>query len=238
MGDRYDGLLDRYYAQSYAQVNHTGLGGKVQDLFHRRLEQPFDEQASFASVIELGATSGEHLRFVRHRFERYTLVDIRDSEEARSAAKQHSELTGADVSFVVADATDLAAFADDSVDRLVSMCLLHHLDDPLTALKNWRRVVRPGGTLSIFLPCDPGVLWRLGRALTTFRSARRLGYSRREIRYISACDHRNHVASLSWMLDAVFDGDDVVGRGYPLRARLWNLNLLHTYQVTKSPSQP
>jgi len=134
----------------------------------------------------------------------------------------------------VGDAQDLAAFPDASIDRLVSMCLLHHLDDPRGSLQHWRRVVRPGGALSMFVPCDPGLLWRVGRAMTTFRAAGSKGYSALDIRYINACDHRNHVASLRWMIEGTFAGDDISMSRFPLGpVDSWNANLFFTFQITR-----
>jgi phosphatidylethanolamine/phosphatidyl-N-methylethanolamine N-methyltransferase len=229
-----DDAVDRYYAEHYDAVVHSGAGGTVQRLFHVAVERPWTARDDFATVLELGATSGEHLEFVRHRYARYVMLDIRDSSEAREVAVQASR-PGAQVEFVVGDAQDLEPIGDESVDRLVSMCLLHHLDDPRTSLRHWRRVVKPGGVLSIFLPCDPGVVWRAGRAATTFRKAKAQGISDLELRYVNACDHRNHVSSLRWMIEGCFVEDDVTIRRYPFNALdSWNANLFMTFQIRKA----
>jgi phosphatidylethanolamine/phosphatidyl-N-methylethanolamine N-methyltransferase len=226
-----DSDLDRYYAEHYDAVVHSGAAGAVQRRFHLAVERPWRAEHEFPTVLELGATGGEHLRFVRHRFARYTMLDIRDSRAAREVARRASAPTAA-VDFQVGDAQDLAGIDDASVDRLISMCLLHHLDDPRGSLVQWRRVVRPGGVLSIFLPCDPGALWRAGRALTTFRGARASGYSALAVRYINACDHRNHFASLRWMIAATFADDDVSIRRFPFAPLdAWNANLYWTFQI-------
>ena len=228
-----DNDLDHYYAEHYGAVVHSGAGGFIQRMFHVATERPWGADHKFHTVLELGATSGEHLEFVRHRFSRYIMVDIRDSVEARRVAAEASK-AGPTVEFIVADAQDLDPIADTSVDRLVSMCLLHHLDDPLGSLRHWRRVVKPGGVLSIFVPCDPGLLWRAGRAVTTFRTAQSKGYSALGIRYINACDHRNQVASLRWMIEGVFSDDDLSTYRFPFSPLdSWNANLFFTFHVRK-----
>jgi phosphatidylethanolamine/phosphatidyl-N-methylethanolamine N-methyltransferase len=232
-----DGDLDRYYAEHYDDVVHSGAGGAVQRMFHKAVERPWGVDRQFATVLELGATSGEHLRFVRHRFSRYTMTDIRDSATAREVAARASR-PGASVEFQLADAQSLDSLADGSTDRLVSMCLLHHLEDPRGSLRHWRRVVKPGGVLSIFLPCDPGALWRMGRAATTFRTARSKGYSARAIRYINACDHRNHVASLRWMIEGIFAEDELSIQRFPFGPwDVWNANLFWTFQIRKTGAE-
>ena len=225
--------LDRWYAEHYDDIVHSGAVGAVQGLFHIAVERPWGVRHTFPTVLDLGATSGEHLRFVRHRFARYVMVDIRDSPDARRAAAEASR-PGAAVEFLAGDVQDLAAIPDESVDRLISMCLLHHLDDPRGALRHWRRVVKPGGVLSIFLPCDPGALWRLGRALTTYRTIRGLGYSELETRVMYACDHPNQVASLRWMIEGTFADDEVTVHRFPFAPLdSWNANLFMTFQIRK-----
>lgn len=226
-------VLDRYYAEHYDAVVHSGRAGAIQRMFHVAIERPWSAADQFETVLDLGATSGEHLSFVKHRYSRYIMIDIRDSLDAREAAAAASR-PGAAVEFIVGDAQDLATIADESVDRLISMCLLHHLDDPRGSLRHWRRVVKPGGVLSIFLPCDPGLVWRAGRAVTTFPAIRALGYSPLETRVIYACDHRNQVASLRWMIEGTFASDEINVHRYPFgRLDSWNANLFMTFQIRK-----
>ena len=64
---------------------------------------------------------------------------------------------------------DRLPWPDATFDALVADSLLEHLDDPAAALREWRRVVRPGGRLHLWSPnrhsmaTDPHVgLWGLG----------------------------------------------------------------------------
>jgi hypothetical protein len=60
------------------------------------------------------------------------------------------------------------------------------LPDPVSALKEWNRVVRPDGLISIVLPCDPGLAWRAGRSFGPRRNATKLGI---EYDYLEAAEH-------------------------------------------------
>ena len=140
--------LSNYYSAHYDEVVYQGIGGAVQRHFHRALEHPYKKEM-FADVLELGATNAEHLEFVHHNFQRYTMLDINDSAAARESAAQAHQPDKI-VQFQVGDAQNLVDVQDESIDRLISMCLLHHLPDPDGALRNWQRVVKPGGVLSIF----------------------------------------------------------------------------------------
>ena len=52
------------------------------------------------------------------------------------------------VEFIVGDAHELP-FADGEFDKVIALALLPHLDDRLRALREFRRVLKPGGLLVI-----------------------------------------------------------------------------------------
>jgi len=52
----------------------------------------------------------------------------------------------------IAEATDLHAIANESYDFLLSSHSLEHTANPIKALKEWNRVLRPNGKLILLLP--------------------------------------------------------------------------------------
>ncbi len=66
-------------------------------------------------------------------------------EAARARARQ---LTVTNVTFEVADAYDLP-FRDASFDAVFAHAVLMHLGEPVRALREMRRVLRPGGVLGV-----------------------------------------------------------------------------------------
>ena len=53
---------------------------------------------------------------------------------------------------IIDDGISLSKVETDSLDFLVAAHMLEHSDDPITALKNWIRVVRSGGHLLVVVP--------------------------------------------------------------------------------------
>jgi SAM-dependent methyltransferase len=53
---------------------------------------------------------------------------------------------------IICDGSDMSIIADDSYDFILSSHNLEHLANPVKALKEWQRVVRPGGGLILVLP--------------------------------------------------------------------------------------
>ena len=70
-------------------------------------------------------------------------------KEARQAYVQHSPL----LEFAEADPLDLQLFADDSVDKILTVNTLYFFPDLMGALKELRRVLRPNGLLVCVVKC-------------------------------------------------------------------------------------
>lgn len=67
----------------------------------------------------------------------------------------------ADSRNIVSDATALAAFEDGAYDCVLASHCLEHVANPLRALGEWKRVLKPGGTLLMVLPHKEGTFdWR------------------------------------------------------------------------------
>jgi len=56
------------------------------------------------------------------------------------------------VDIAVPDASDLSMFNTDYMNCVFSSHLLEHMPDPLATLKEWWRVIKPGGYLVLYLP--------------------------------------------------------------------------------------
>ena len=64
------------------------------------------------------------------------------------------------------EASALVGVPDGAYDALISSHCLEHLADPLRALREWRRVVRPGGHMVVAVP-DPVLTFDHRRPVTT-----------------------------------------------------------------------
>ncbi len=213
-------LQEAFYSEMYDELVGGGAVGVFHKLTHRALERPFGPEDTLPHVIELGSGSGEHLPFVRHSFDSYTMADLRMPPEMPADPR---------VSFVETDVHALP-IESDSQDRLIATCLLHHLTEPFRALEEMRRVVKPGGSLSIMIVSDPGMAYRAVQRFSSGRRYRKSGFA--DWRALHAMEHRNHAWSLHQLIKYAFQNDDLKGRGFPIpAASVWNLNLFAVYQV-------
>lgn len=100
-------------------------------------------------ALDVGAAGGGNTRVLRKHG--WTSVALEYGEDGAAVAAER----GLDV--VRADATRLPLGAA-SLDLVVAFDVLEHIEDDGAAVRDVHRVLRPGGTFLVAVPCDPR-LW-------------------------------------------------------------------------------
>jgi ubiquinone/menaquinone biosynthesis C-methylase UbiE len=223
-----------YYDKFYQPALTTGLLGNIQRSIHKRLDSVF-ENRFYNQVIEVGAGSLEHLTASKKlNFDSYIATDIRyESQEITENLLNNLDHSLREkVRLEFADAQKLE-FQSRSFDALIATCLLIHLKEPENALQEWRRVVKEGGELNIYVPCEPGLLLRAGRRLAVVPKHRRLGFHDYEL--VCAREHVSSINVLDTLIHYVFRKDNITIRTWPIpKFHFWNLNLAYIYHIKVS----
>ena len=131
------------------------------------VKQAYDD----AVVLDVGCSSG------------YLVEDLRRDRPAAMvigldmvpAGPRRARATMPDAGLLVADCTRLPV-ADETVDVVVSANMLEHIKDDVEALREFRRVLRPGGLAAIVVPAGPGLFDAYDEHLGHYRR-----YGRREL---------------------------------------------------------
>ena len=221
MGNEDQAWLDyrARFADVYDEANYASpLQSAVMRASHRLTEKNFKESDHFSKVLEIGAGTGEHLGFVKHGFDQYVLTDL-DAKTLEVAKGKLKDQFGSKLKYETQTAEGLS-YADNSFDRLIATHVLEHIYQPHLALKEWQRVVKNGGILSILIPTDPGMAWRLGRHLGPRKNAITQGIA---YDYVMAREHVNSCNNLIALLRHYFP--DRTEAWWPLPIPSIDLNL-------------
>ena len=101
------------------------------------------------SLLEIGCGAGAVLGVLGRAVSNLKLAGIDLEDKQIEYAKNYlGSLDLSSVDLRVGDAASLP-WQDNSFDRLYAMWFLEHLPDPLQVLKEARRVLKPGGTITI-----------------------------------------------------------------------------------------
>jgi ubiquinone/menaquinone biosynthesis C-methylase UbiE len=215
----------KQWSKLYEQSNYNeGVAGYFLGKSHQWAERPFGREVTFPSVLEVGAGTGIHLRFVRHAFDHYWLTDLNPPFLEKVHLGNRSNDRGQ--LHIQQENAAALSFGDNVFDRVIAAHVLEHLVHPHRVLREWARVLKPGGVLSLVLPCDPGVAWRLGRALASRRKFIRAGL---DYDYWMAREHVNSINNLVSLVRYYFD--NVSEEWLPLRIPSIDINLFYIAHI-------
>ena len=213
------------FADVYDNSNYSSpLQSAVMRASHRLVEKKFQKQDYFSKVLEIGAGTGEHFAFVRHGFDQYVLTDLDGATLDVAKRKICGEKTDK-LSFETQSATGLN-FSDNSFDRVIATHVLEHIYQPHLVLLEWERVLKKGGMLSVLIPTDPGLAWRLGRHLGPRRNAIAQGIA---YDYVMAREHVNSCNNLIALLRHQFPNR--VEAWWPIPMPSIDLNLFFAFHA-------
>jgi ubiquinone/menaquinone biosynthesis C-methylase UbiE len=234
------------YKRDYENIVMSGgfLNRWVYKKTHQELERfHIRNSQSGISILELGAQADQHRPWVRMNFRSYVVSDIDIEPLLNSKLKYESNLSKSDsqeigdfpqITFKQIDAEHID-YPDNTFDRLLATCLIVHLQNPIDALHEWRRVTRDKGQIDFYVPCEPGLILRLARSLTHKRKKLSVGFPYDLLHY---SQHKNHFPAINEFLKFVFADDQIKRRFFPLTFLPWGFNLWAVYsiQISKTTS--
>jgi len=215
-----------FYENYYSLVfSDKGISSYFNSLTHKKLEKGLPITPNHPiSILEIGAGKSEHLKYVNTKFDSYVMLDL---------LPKPIELPNiAQLSWAQGDICDpklnLGCF-----DRIISTCVFHHLSNPSGAFENVKKMLKPGGTFSLFLPSDPGLLNRLVRKMFVAPAAEKVGFTQYEL--VNAREHRNHYWALKTELRNQFKGFETKSTYYPFFLPFGNASLFSIWHIRSTP---
>ena len=173
----------------YQEYLYGGLLGYLFRYQHRILTPK--HLLNKAKVLEVGPGFEPHIKFKKLNYSEYHCLEVNDSPELI----KYYEENFTNVFFKCHDGEELD-YSDNSFDRIIISHALEHILDPENFINEMMRVLRPGGVISIALPCDNGFFWRLGRFILKKLYHKRKGVSEIDYDYIMAKEHVNTIFQL------------------------------------------
>jgi len=219
-------IISDFYTKFYKKIFHSKTRFSVTEIAYRFTHRAIENKVSHlnlrSKILEIGAGNGEHLSFVKNNYKEYIMVD--------KSKQQVFKLPSNKVKFIQSDISN-CNFPANSFDRIIITCVLHHLDNPFQVMSLLDKWLKKGGTISIFLPCDPGVAVRLSRFLFVNPRAKKVGFNK--YNFINALEHKNHVWGLQVILNEIFYDYRARRKYYPFLIPNNNINLFSIQHLTK-----
>lgn len=136
---------------------------KLQRNIQRIFRSPLPNYAAYQDLLrgKLGLEIGGPTKLFRRDLPIYKVINSLDGvnfstttvwEGQLKEGKTYRYMKGKVGSQFICDATDLSRLTSNSYDFLLSSNNLEHIANPLKAMMQWLRILRPGGYLLLVLP--------------------------------------------------------------------------------------
>lgn len=221
-------LVDDYYQHYYGKI-HSNLENNKKISFHFKLESSYSKLDNFPIVLELGAGNSDHCKFVKHAFEIYLSTDIRTIKNDSLLEIEAGLIPIQSGSYKSkADARELA-YSTNSIDRIVTGCLLLHLSEPMIALEEWLRVLKKGGVIDTVIPNDQSLFVKLYRSLYSRRKSKKLGFA--DFDLVNAFEHCSYYERVFLLVKATFPTQQFEFVHYP--PVIGSIRALRAYSILR-----
>lgn len=223
------GEIEDFYDNFYTVTQYSGLMGQFHKKYHSQIIKHLKSN-SLSDILEVGAGFGEHLSNGYRDFNSYTLLDLqmrRNDPRLQDNLRFLEPSQIEKLNFVKADASDMP-FDDGSFDRVVITCVLHHFKQLDKSLVEIRRVLKSDGIIVIYLPCDPGLIYRFIRHFMSHKKQSKI--MKRDLTYIKylwSLEHTGHYPGIMACINYIFRDYKITKRKFPLPFLSWNFNLFN-----------
>jgi phosphatidylethanolamine/phosphatidyl-N-methylethanolamine N-methyltransferase len=218
--------------KKYNAYQDEGTVGIMMKLCHQNLEKipNFKNLNNNSKILEIGAGSSPHLPYVKHNFGKYCFLE--NSKFAISFLKRKF-YKNKKIEFKYYDSKKIP-YKKNHFDRIIISHVLEHILEPEFFLDMMMNVLKKNGTISIALPCDPGLLWRLGRFfLKIFTVKKKLNISNMEYDYMIASEHINSIFNLISIIKYKYK-KNIINESYlPFKLRILDFNLFYNITLKK-----
>jgi ubiquinone/menaquinone biosynthesis C-methylase UbiE len=220
---RVDEDIENFYRDNYANFIGTGLVGFTARLTHRSMEFGRSKFVNGENlrILEVGAGGGQHVKFCKQNYSEYIMTDLRPKNLPESNGNIFSDRRSI--------SADSLPYPDNNFDRVIATCLLAHIRDPEKALQEWLRVLKVSGVLTIYVPCEPGVLLRLLQFTLTNKKKKKYGITNPSLMH-----YRDHIHTYVRLKAEIEQSSiKVKNKRFPFPFFSWNFNLWSVFQIVK-----
>ena len=213
-------LEKRYRSHAY-----SGLLGVLMNYCHRKLENFSKKKNHYDKILEIGAGSAPHFKYIKETYNEYHIA-----ETSKLTSRIYNKKNK--IKIINYDGKKLP-YKNKTFDRIIISPCLEHILSPEEFISEMYSKLKKGGVLSISLPTDPGIFWRLGRTfLKIFTINSTYKISTDEFNYLNATEHVNSIFNLISIIR--FNYKKKIEEGfYPFKIQSIDLNLFYNVHIYK-----
>jgi SAM-dependent methyltransferase len=208
----------------YSGYLYTGVLGSLMKYCHRELEKKLPDR-NYKKILEIGAGSESHIKYIKNKNVSYYILE-------KTKFKPIKKIESGKIFYKFYKGKKIP-FKKSTFDRIILSHVLEHVPNPEIFLFEVMSTLKKGGILSISLPADPGLFYRISRLVNKFFLARgKLKMSGLEYDYANAIEHINPIFNLVDIIRHNYK-NKIVEDFLPFKIKLIDINLFYNVHITK-----
>lgn len=217
---RVDKIIVKKILNKYNNECYSDTSGKLFNYSHKMMEK-YLNKSSYEEILEIGAGTTPHINFISHKYKKYYCL-----ENSKFVIKYLNRNFKKIKTFY----SNNTKIPNKKFDRIILSHSLEHIYKPEKLLTNLFRRLKKEGVMSIAIPIDPGLFYRLARFYKKKNS--KLGLSALEYDYVNAIEHinsyQNNVAIIKYLFK------NFKKYYFPFNLMPYDLNLFCFFQIYKN----
>jgi len=213
------------YNKKYEEYWYSGAHGMLISSAHKLMEYGVPTRCN-DRILEIGGGAMPHRKWIKKgNIKEYTISDTKtvlDKLDKKAGYKLH---------YFDKDPI-LAKLRKNYYTRIIAAQVWGHIPEPEQAMLRWVELLSENGLLSISIPCDPGILWRLGQKVASRKFMKLYNLSFEEYDIIMSREHINPVQRMLKIVNYYFGKKTVIF--FPTFVPSVNLNLFCILNLSKS----
>ena len=215
-------LYKIFYGKNYDSL-YSGISGFFFVWAHKNLQSFMIHKEKSNKILEIGPG-----RFPHYNFDKQKISNKYYFYETYSKNISYLKKKNKDFLFF----KSIKGIPNLFFDRIICSHVLEHVEDPVKFILRLKSFLKKDGHIYFTLPCDPGLLWNLGRLMRYLLFWKKKGIKKKEYYYHMALEHKNSIQNLLSILKYQFE--EIQEIYLPFRLKLININLMCNVIVRKN----
>lgn len=224
------------YISGYEKYLYTGISGLLMKRNHKILSKNVPEKLN-KKILEIGGGASPHFNHTKLiGVNEYWISDNENLLNEKNL--NYNSKFSFKINYHKADSDpnyDEFFKKEIKFSRIVASHVWEHLNYPEVKFLKWMSLLENYGRLDIAIPCDPGILFRLGQLIGRKKAIDNYNMSFKEIELMLSREHINSAQNLMRIVNYyTFTKPSY----FPFRLHSINLNLFIFLKIYKSEFKP